>query len=183
MTPHTREDEMQTTALPEGWFLAGSHRDDYEAGITPDGIDGKAAAYLRARVASSGFGTIMQQFKADEYRGRRLRLAALVRSEGVERWAGLWMRVDGTGRHSLAFDNMQNRGITGTTGWTPYNVVLDVAERESTLIAFGVLLSGAGQIWMADVRIEPVGLEVPSTGGLRLRDHPINLDFTQPSDG
>ena len=117
---------MQTTTLPEGWGLKGSHPDDYEAGITPDAIDGKAAAYLRARVASSGFGTIMQQFKADAYRGQRLRLAALVRSEGVERWAGLWMRVDGPGRHSLAFDNMQNRGITGTTDWTPYNVVLDV---------------------------------------------------------
>ena len=25
MTPHTREGEMKTTALPEGWFLAGSH--------------------------------------------------------------------------------------------------------------------------------------------------------------
>ena len=65
---------MQTTTLPEGWGLKGSHPDDYEAGITPDAIDGKAAAYLRARVASSGFGTIMQQFKADAYRGQRLRL-------------------------------------------------------------------------------------------------------------
>ena len=174
---------MQTTPLPEGWFLAGSHPGDYEAGITLDAVDGKAAAYLRARVPSGGFGTMMQQFKPDAYRGRRLRLAALVRSEGVERWAGLWMRVDGTGRRSLAFDNMQNRGITGTTDWTPYNVVLDVAERESTLIAFGALLSGAGQIWIAGVRIEPVGPEVPSTGGPRLRDHPINLDFTPPSAG
>ena len=125
----------------------------------------------------------MQQFKADAYRGQRLRLAALVCSEGVERWAGLWMRVDGAGRHSLAFDNMQNRGITGTTDWTLYSVVLDVAQRESTLIAFGVLLSGAGQIRIADVRIEPVGLDVPSTGGPQLRDHPINLDFTQASTG
>jgi len=39
---------MQTTTLPEGWGLKGSHPDDYEAGITPDAIDGKAAAYLRA---------------------------------------------------------------------------------------------------------------------------------------
>ena len=40
---------MQTTALPEGWFTAGSHPSDYEAG--GGAIDGKAAAYLRARVA------------------------------------------------------------------------------------------------------------------------------------
>ena len=172
-----------TATLPEGWTLTGSHPGDYEAGVTPDAFDGKAAAYLRARIASGGFATIMQTFRADAYRGQRLRLAAVVRSEGVERWAGLWMRIDGPGRHTLAFDNMQQRGITGTTDWTPYSVVLDVAERESEKIAFGVLLSGAGQIWIADVRIEAVGAEVPTTGGPPLRDHPINLDFAQRNAG
>src|SRR6185369_637207 len=141
--------------LPEGWFLAGSHPGNYEAGVTPDAFDGQAALYLRARVAPVGFGTIMQMFKADVYRGQRLRLAAVARSERVERRAGLWMRVDGTA-HTLSFDNMfdktQDRGIIGTTAWTSYSVVLDVAERESEKIAFGVLLSGAGQIWITDVR-------------------------------
>jgi hypothetical protein len=162
--------------------MAGSTPDDYEGGVTPGGFQSKAAAYLRSRVSSSGFGTIMQQFLADAYRGQRVRFTALVRSEGVERWAGLWMRVDGTGKRALAFDNMNNRAITGTTDWTPYAVVLDVAGRESTMIAFGVLLDGPGQLWMTDVRIEPVGADVPTTGKPPLRDHPINLDFTPPED-
>lgn len=185
MAPHTTEGTMHTSeTLPAGWFMAGSKPKDYEAGVTADAGDGRAAAYLRSRVASVGFGTIMQQFKADAYRGQRLRLSALVRSEEVERWAGLWMRVDGTSRSSIAFDNMQDRAITGTTDWTRHAVVLDVAERESARIAFGVLLDGPGKLWITDVRVEAVGLDVPATGGARLLpDHPINLDFGQSSAG
>jgi hypothetical protein len=172
---------QSSTTLPVGWRLAGSHPQDYEAGVTPGAVDGRPAAYLHATVASAGFGTIMQQFKADAYRGQRLRLSALVRSEDVERWAGLWMRVDGTGRSSLAFDNMRDRAITGTTDWTRHTVVLDVAERESTAIAFGVLLAGSGQLWIANVRVEAVGADVPTTGRRHLPDQPTNLDFDQPS--
>ena len=58
-------------------------------------------------------------------------------------------------------------------------MVLDVAERESTKVAFGVLLAGPGQIWIADVRIEQVNADVPTTGTAPLRDHPVNLDFGQ----
>jgi len=31
---------------------------------------------------------------ADQYRGERVRLAGHLQSAGVERWAGLWMRVE-----------------------------------------------------------------------------------------
>jgi len=34
-------------------------------------------------------------FKADDYRNKRMRLSAAVKSEGIEDWAGLWMRIDG----------------------------------------------------------------------------------------
>jgi hypothetical protein len=163
--------------LPEGWFIAGSKPNDYEAGVTINGFRSTAAAYLRSRVSSNGFGTIMQQFKADAYRGKRLRFSAMVHAEAVEGHAGLWMRVDRTGGGMLAFDNMHDRWIAGSTDWTSYSVVLDVAKQGSEKIAFGVLLSGAGKIRMADVRIEAVGHDVPITGKPFLRDHPINLDF------
>jgi hypothetical protein len=121
----------------------------------------------------------MQQFRADAYRGQRLRLSATVRALDVAEWAGLWMRVDGDRKSSLAFDNMQDRPITGTAGWTRYAVVLDVPESESTVIAFGVLLRGDGEIWMADVRLEAVGSEVATTGGARLPTAPVNLAFVE----
>ena len=73
------------------------------------------------------------------------------------------MRVDGPqeGKH-LAFDNMQNRAIKGTTDWQFYEVVLDVAP-EATAIAFGVLLSGAGRVWLNDFQFEEVSNEVKTT--------------------
>jgi hypothetical protein len=48
----------------------------------------------------------------------------------------------------------------------------------------GVLLAGAGQIWMAYVQIDVVETNVPTTGrAAPLRDHPVNLDFGQRSAG
>lgn len=89
------------------------------------------------------------------------------------------MRVDGPapGR-SLAFDNMQARPVKGTTDWLRYDVVLDVAA-EATAIAFGVLLRGRGEGWVADVRFEEVGPEVPTTGQSDQPDQPQNLDFAE----
>jgi hypothetical protein len=63
----------------------------------------------------------------------------------------------------LAFDNMQNRPIKGTTDWKQYESILDVPE-EAANIAFGVLLSGAGKAWLNDVKFEIVGSQVPTTG-------------------
>ena len=60
---------------------------------------------------------MMQEFAAINYRGKKVALSAYVKSEDVTGWSGLWMRVDGQDDKVLAFDNMQNRRITGTTGW------------------------------------------------------------------
>lgn len=81
----------------------------------------------------------------------------------------------------LAFDNMQNRAIKGTTDWKRYEIVLDVANN-ATAIAFGLLLGGTGQAWMDDLAFEVVGKDVPATemyqGGVQAGDsNPANLDF------
>jgi len=89
------------------------------------------------------------------------------------------MRVDGKGEDMLQFDNMGNRPITGSNGWSKISVVLDVPE-ESESISFGVLLAGAGKVWIDSIRFEAVSLEVPSTNleePIVLPDHPVNLDF------
>jgi hypothetical protein len=74
------------------------------------------------------------------------------------------MRVDGKGNppKSLAFDNMTDRPIKGTTDWKEYQVVLDVAG-DAEGLCFGVLNTGAGTLWMSDIRFEPVGKDVPVT--------------------
>jgi hypothetical protein len=170
----------QPDVVPQGWFKAGSMPQDYEVG-TDRAVrrSGGASAYVRARVAAPrGFGTVMQAFAADEFRGKRVRLAGYLRTAGVRKWAGLWMRVDGPERRSpLAFDNMQDRALSGTTEWTRGEIVLDVPP-EAVTINFGLLLEGEGQVWVDDIEIIAVGREVPTTGhGPRLPSRPRNLDF------
>jgi hypothetical protein len=167
-----------------GWFVAGSHPGHYEVGAAEREDPPRPAAYLRAKPQPLGFGTLMQMFKADSYRETRQMLTGRIRSEDVEDWAGLWMRVDGAGGTLLSLDNMQSRPITGTTRWTEYRVVADV-PRGAVHLAFGVLLSGPGSVWIDAVQLREVGEDVPTTGiesrvdpHREYPDGPSNLDFS-----
>jgi len=149
---------------------------------SPGDFEGHAVAYLRScRTPASGFGTLMQTISANEFLGKRAKFAGAIRSEGLTSWAGLWMRVDGpdSGRH-LAFDNMLDRPIKGTTEWTRYAVVLDV-DKAAVAMAFGVLAGGEGKLWMSDFSFEEVAEDEPVTGAA-IRTRPENLDFSS-SDG
>ena len=166
-------------AAPKGWFVAGSKPTEYESGIdTLATFNGHPSAYLKAKVPSvEGFGTLMQDFRADHYVGKRVRFSAFVKTERAQDWAGLWMRID-SGSQQLAFDNMQDRPIKGTTEWKKYDVVLDVPQN-ATGIFFGVLLSGTGTVWLSDAKFEIVGPDVLTTNGaVQLKpDEPMNLGF------
>ena len=144
--------------LPRSWFLAGSAPGDYNSGVDPSvAASGSRSAFLASRSPNaSGFGTIMQTFGAGAFAGKRVRLSAAVRSQNVAGWAGVWMRVDGATRRALSFDNMQDRPITGTSDWHRVEVTLDVPA-ESAEISFGILLHGAGKVWIDDIRFDEVG--------------------------
>jgi hypothetical protein len=169
-------------APPAGWISAGSRPTAYEMGVDRSVThDGRPSAYVKAKQKDTGgFGTLMQMFAADDYRGKRLRFSAWVKSEAVDGWAGLWMRVDGKEKGTiLAFDNMQNRAITGTTDWKRYEVVLDVKE-EAAAVALGILLDQAGAVYMSGIKLEPVDTSVPVTDvKLQQARKPRNLEFTE----
>jgi hypothetical protein len=165
-----------------GWHLGEEREGAYEAGVDPTD-DGKTrAAYLRSVAdPGQGFATLMQMVLAERYRGRRLRFAATVRGESVERWAGLWMRIDGPNDEELGFDNMEERRLSGTFDWGRFEVVLDVPV-EAHAIAFGVLLARLGQVWLRDVKLEIVSSDVPLTRKRRpIAAHARNLDFSEPA--
>ncbi len=153
-----------TAATPPGWHIAGSNRTEYESDVDPmAAYNGHPSAYLRSRGPFvDGFGTLMQDIRADHYLGKRVRLSAFVRTEEVQGSAGLWMRVD-RGPKPVEFDNMQDRPIKGTTPWTKYDVVLDVPP-DATGIFFGILLGQSGTVWINSVEFEVVSTAVPVTG-------------------
>jgi hypothetical protein len=166
-------------AAPQGWLLAGSKPADYETGVDTQAVlNGRPSAYLKSKEpAPKGFGTLMQDFKAEQYLGKRVRFSGFVRSEGAQNWAGLWMRVD-KGKKAVAFDNMEDRPIKGTTAWQNYEVVLDVPQ-DATGIFFGILLQGTGSVWLNGANFEIVPTSIPTTGRAvgTLQDGPKNLDF------
>lgn len=169
---------------PAGWFNAGSKPQSYEMGIDKGaGQSGKNAATIKSIDKSvDGFGTLMQQSSPDKYLGKRVKMTGFVKSENVATWAGLWLRVDQLGsKEALSFDNMENRPIKGTTGWKKYEIVLDVPENAS-LIAFGALLAGTGQIWFDNITFEIVDKSVQTTDLKNVKSSvtqsdPTNLDF------
>lgn len=148
-----------------GWNVTGSHPQNYECGIEYEAdLHATRSVYLKAKISDPlGFGTVMQLFAADIYRGKRLRYSASVKAEVITQWAGLWMRIDGsTAQSTPGFDNMQHRPIQGTRDWARYEVILDVPD-ESKYVAFGMLLAGNGQARLADVQFDTVGEDVPTT--------------------
>lgn len=166
-----------------GWHQSGSKPQSYSMGTDSEvSRTGHASAFIRSKDEDSidGFGTLMQNVAPDLYRGHRVRLAGYVKSDGVEGWAGLWMRVDpASGGRSLAFDNMQGRPVVGTNDWEYYEVVLDIAEAASN-IAFGFLLVEKGSIWVDSLTLEIVSEDIPVTDMLNgSSDTPKNLDFEE----
>ena len=89
------------------------------------------------------------------------------------------MRVD-QGESMIAFDNMQDRPIKGTTGWQRYDVVLDV-PKDATGISFGILLAGTGEVWLNSTKFDFVEAETPVTksNDRKLPDKPVNLEFVE----
>ena len=166
---------------PTGWFPAGSNPSEYEMGIDNSVFqNGQACAYMKSKSPKENqFGTLMQTISAEYYLGKRLMLSGYIKSEDVNGWSGMWMRIDGESNQQLGFDNMRDRAIKGTTDWKKYEIVLDIPEN-STTINYGVLLGGDGEVWFDNFELKEVDKNVPVTSlkkESKLPSQPINLDF------
>lgn len=172
---------MQNTA-PKGWSITGVRMEEYMVSLDKQEVHlGKSSARIesKAKPKADGFVTLMQMCSADNYAGQRVRLTAFVKAQDVSGWAGLWMRVDRKNGDMLKFDNMQDRPIHGTRDWNQYSVVLDVSE-SSHAIAFGILLSGEGKVWVDNFQLDIVDEKTPTTdqeAGDTISPVPVNLDF------
>ena len=164
--------------LPEGWFKAGSKPKSYDMCIDKGaGQGGKNVATIKSIDKKiDGFGTLMQNSSPQKYLGQRVRMTGFVKSKDVKEKSGLWFRVDqANSRKSLAFDNMYDRPVLGTTDWKKYEIVLDIPHNASKL-AYGALLAGTGQIWFDNINFEIVDSTIAITGQKENKE-PVNLNF------
>jgi len=169
-------DRVKRNKLPTGWYRSGNESTSYQMLIDSiPGQDGKKVLTIKSLEPKiQGFGTLMQDFLPDDYIGKRIKLSGYMKSLDVKGWAGFWLRIDqASSQKPLAFDNMQDRAIKGTTDWKKYEIVLEVPKNASNIL-FGALLNGVGQIWFEKLQIEVVNKSVPLTGTKRTEP---NLDF------
>jgi hypothetical protein len=167
--------------IPKGWFTTGDAPDKYEMGVDPSvTYANRSCVTIKAGPQPTEFAALAQQIKAEAYHGKRLRYSAAVRSADLENRAALFMRISGSNGEILAFDNMRERPITGTSDWAQHAIVLDVAEEAEDII-FGILSSLKGQVWMADVHLEVVDRNVSTTDLLAeiAPYFPVNLEFDE----
>lgn len=172
--------------LPKAWTISGSRTEDYDMGFDK----AQCCALIRYRHVlpdptpggrGSGFGTLMQSIKAEQYAGKRLRLGTELKAQDVSGAATIWLRVDGGKGSTLAFGNMESRQkdgpLRGTMGWQDRSIVLDVPP-EGLSIHFGFYLRGSGSVWARRFHLDEVDPSVPVTDDTApRRTAPINLDF------
>jgi hypothetical protein len=174
--------QLAYAEVPQGWFANGSALSDFtvatDKAVTYQGHP--SVSISSKKPDPTGFAGFMQSISANDYKGKRVRLSAYLRTRDVtgdgSRGAHVWFRVDGPNQKMLGFDNMDTRPVKGNTEWTKYEIVLDVPS-ESIGLAYGSFLNGSVTSWVASFRLEEVSDAVPATNNLLL--HPTNLTFDQ----
>ena len=151
--------------LPAGWSRQASLEGDRACRA---GIDlglregGRRLLTIDCERNHDGYVSVTQTIAADDYRGKRMRLAARLKTDKVRGWTGLTMRVSGADQRVLSFDDMSTRPLRGSQDWREVAVILDI-DPAAASISFGLRIAdGAGQVWMDAVRFEEVPADDPS---------------------
>jgi C-terminal processing protease CtpA/Prc len=169
---------LSAEPMTAGWWPGGNPPNAFRVGTDRTvAHTGTSSGHITARsTPTTGFGALSQLLRPENYRGRRVRFSAYVKTKDVPvtGGAGLWMRVDGNGG-MLAVDNMAPRFIHGTTDWTLFSIVLDV-DKDASGFVFGLLLNGGGEAWIDDVSIEIVGSDVHDTNLITPQPNPANVE-------
>ncbi len=212
--PENNETPETDFELPKGWFVTGDSTSMFNIGIDKGaGQDGKNAATIKTReilkgirvrqiqktisqygtvqrnISEKSFVTLMQDCLPDKFLGKRVRMTGMLKTEQVDGWAGLWLRIDvKTDTFAAIFDNMKegirDRSIRGTNDWKKYDIVLNVPSNAINM-AYGGAISGTGQIWFDNLTFEVVdtnsvtGVIIPSksTENISHFKLPFNTDF------
>ena len=165
-------------SVPDGWSAFPGGGPDSLPGRCVIGVDepmrlaGTENLTIKCDKPESSYGGIYQSFDADEFRGKRIRYSAMMRTENVigdgvaEGVATLWMRMERSGIQTdrqppVTIARLGERALSGTMGWTPVDIVTDISS-DTWRIHIGFILQTRGQMWITGMKFEEAlpGLEV-----------------------
>lgn len=141
--------------IPSGWAESGDK--GYKFYAEPNNeINGKYVAVIENTSNENDFEAI-SVILPDNYQGEKITLSAYIKTENVTNgYAGLWMRID----PDVAFDNMSDSGVSGTTDWKKYEMSLKLNPKETSEIIVGALLVGNGKMWIDDLKVSIDGKDL-----------------------
>lgn len=136
----------------EHWHLTGTFPQDYTYAIDAEAFssDATSISIFSSKTEPRGNIMLQQTLSPHDYRGKRVRFSASIRSIDVKQQASLYIST-GIGLN----EEKMKRTIYGTTEWTHYEVFLDIVNPNS-YINFGLILQGQGQVRMTNAHFEVI---------------------------
>jgi hypothetical protein len=149
--------------IAQGWMDVSIEKDKYEMkGTNEQNAGDTTVGYVKSKESTAdGAGALLRAIAVDNYRGKRVRMSAFVKTtnvhDSIKGGAGLWFLGvwDGAG----VVDQIH---VKGTTGWKKYSIVVDISPYVFE-ITYGAFLHGAGQMWFKKIHFEIVDKTVPVT--------------------
>ncbi len=170
--------EIAANGIPAGWDNFGSA--NYTIAIDSTiKRNGKYAASIEFKEGEANYRAWSFTIP-DNYQGKKITLSGYLKTENVtDGYAGLWMRID----PSIAFDNMENNGVKGTTDWTKFEITLDMNPEKTKQILIGGLLVGKGKMWVDDLSISIDGKDIKDLKPIERKVFPAenNKEFDKGS--
>jgi C-terminal processing protease CtpA/Prc len=140
--------EVAEAGNPVGW--KASPGENYVVALDSNTVHGGKYSVSIASIAETAGFKSMSLTIPESYAGKQITLSGYLKTENVaEGFAGLWLRID----PSIGFDNMQDRGVAGTTDWTKYEITLPMDPAHTKQFVMGGLLVGTGKMWIDDLQV------------------------------
>ncbi len=133
---------------------------------------------------------MFQSIRADDYRGKRVRLEAHLKTSGVPEGASIFLDEISKEGYTL-FVSKDPLHSAGAVDWQPYSLVIDVPANARAL-TLGVMVKNAGDLWLSDLsltiadpaKFKPSGRALTANGDAIQRANidnlplaPVDLDF------
>ena len=137
-----------------GWVFGfnGEQEKQYSTSLdSSTKVNGRYSLCI-AKIGTAGNYGVAYYNIPKSFQGKEITLKGYLKTEQVSGFAGLWLRLDGY-NSILAFDNMQNKHISGTTEFKEYSITLPYDDTKALKIVTGALLQGSRKLWADNMRL------------------------------
>lgn len=168
--------------FPQNWEKGGSWAGNFKMEFEKSELkEGKQSIKLYSKPEEIyGSGTVEQRFSGINYRGKKLKLTAWVKTSDVKYWTSLFIGFDQeNAENSFSTEGsniMKLEKIRGYHDWIQISTERDVPWN-TEIIKIGLVLFGKGCVWADGMELTAIDAFIPKPIGLN--DSPLNLGFEE----